>query len=183
VGFPQSAADLSQRTRASLPNRSKYGYDIKGSTMRLSLLRSPKWPDPTADRGKHIIEYAIVPHSGRLDPVGATNEAEAYNNPLIPLRATAHPGSLQGAKSFITVEPQSLVLSSIKKSEDGTSWVVQLYDAGGVDATATLTFPSAVKKAAYSNIMEGDGEQIAPMKNTVKIRSIKHSITTLKILF
>ena len=31
-------------------NRAKYGHDIKGSVIRLSLLRSPKWPDPTADR-------------------------------------------------------------------------------------------------------------------------------------
>jgi len=177
-------ADLSQDDYGvSLLNRSKYGYDIKGSTMRLSLLRSPKWPDPTADRGKHVIEYAIVPHSGRLDPARATREAEAYNNPLIALRAAAHRGTLPGAKSFITVEPQSLVLSSIKKGEDGASWVIQLYDAGGTNSTGTLTFPAVVKKAAYSNFLEDDGEPITPVKNTVRIHSKKHSVTTLKIHF
>ena len=30
----------------SLINESKYGYDAKGNVLRLSLLRSPTWPDP-----------------------------------------------------------------------------------------------------------------------------------------
>jgi len=47
----------------SLINNSKYGYDIKDNVMRLSLLRSPKWPDPTADRGEHQIEYSLYPHN------------------------------------------------------------------------------------------------------------------------
>lgn len=39
-------ADLSEKDYGvSLINDSKYGYDCKGSTMRLSLLRSPKWPE------------------------------------------------------------------------------------------------------------------------------------------
>jgi alpha-mannosidase len=177
-------ADLSQDDYGvSLLNRSKYGYDIKGATMRLSLLRSPKWPDPTADRGKHVIEYAILPHSGRLDPASATREAEAYNNPLIALRAKAHRGKLPRTKSFITVEPPSLVLSSVKKGEDGASWIVQLYDAAGTGATGTLTLPADVRKASYSNFLEEDGAPITPVKNTVTLRSKKHAVTTLKIVF
>src|SRR6202007_2747255 len=80
----QRWADLSQDDYGvALLNKSKYGYDIKGNTIRLSLLRSPKWPDPTADRGKHSIEYALLPHSGRLDPASAPREAEGYTNSLI----------------------------------------------------------------------------------------------------
>src|SRR6185312_14362662 len=37
----------------SLINENKYGYDAKGNTLRLSLLRSPEWPDPHADEGTH----------------------------------------------------------------------------------------------------------------------------------
>jgi alpha-mannosidase len=31
----------------SLINESKYGYDAKANVLRISLLRSPTWPDPT----------------------------------------------------------------------------------------------------------------------------------------
>jgi alpha-mannosidase len=32
----------------------------------LNLLRSPVFPDPTADRGKHGFRYAFYPHKGNI---------------------------------------------------------------------------------------------------------------------
>ena len=57
----------------TLLNRSKHGYDALDSRIRLTLLTSPtgadvaKVPDPTADRGKHTIEYAFLPHKNDVD--------------------------------------------------------------------------------------------------------------------
>ena len=48
----------------SLINESKYGYDDQGNVLRLSLLRSPTWPDPDADRGHHHFSYELYPHAG-----------------------------------------------------------------------------------------------------------------------
>ena len=51
----------------SLINDSKYGYDARGNVLRLSLLRSPVWPDPEADRGPQHFSFALYPHRGRLE--------------------------------------------------------------------------------------------------------------------
>ena len=51
----------------SLINESKYGYDAKGNVLRISLLRSPTWPDPNADRGHHHFRYSLYPHARRLE--------------------------------------------------------------------------------------------------------------------
>ena len=57
----------------ALLNRSKHGYDTLDSRVRLTLLTSPtgsdvgKVPDNTADRGKHTIEYAFLPHKAEED--------------------------------------------------------------------------------------------------------------------
>ncbi|HEY6233792.1 MAG TPA: glycoside hydrolase family 38 C-terminal domain-containing protein, partial [Candidatus Elarobacter sp.] len=42
------------------------GVGLKDGGVRLgtSLLRSPRWPDPLADRGEQQLEYAFVPTSG-----------------------------------------------------------------------------------------------------------------------
>jgi alpha-mannosidase len=48
----------------SLINESKYGYDAAGNVLRLSLLRSPIYPDPNADRGHQVFRYALYPHAG-----------------------------------------------------------------------------------------------------------------------
>jgi alpha-mannosidase len=61
----QRWADISdQRHGFSLLNDSKYGYDDKGNVLRLSLLRSPEWPDPHADEGHHDFTYSMYPHAG-----------------------------------------------------------------------------------------------------------------------
>jgi len=45
-------------------NDSKYGWDCHDNVLRLSLLRSPVWPDSLADRGRHHFRFAIYPHAG-----------------------------------------------------------------------------------------------------------------------
>ncbi len=37
----------------SVLNQDKYGYDAAGNVLRLTLLRSPTWPDAEADQGHH----------------------------------------------------------------------------------------------------------------------------------
>ena len=60
-------ADLSEPGYGvALLNDCKYGYDIHGNVMRLSLLRSPGWPDPESDQGAHRFSYALFPHAGDL---------------------------------------------------------------------------------------------------------------------
>src|ERR1022692_432440 len=61
----QRWADLGDRQHGfSLVNESKFGYDDQGNVLRLTLLRSPVWPDPEADRGHHHFAYALYPHAG-----------------------------------------------------------------------------------------------------------------------
>jgi alpha-mannosidase len=61
----QRWADVSDATQGfSLLNDCKYGYDAKGNVLRLSLLRSPEWPDPHADEGPHDFTYSLYPHGG-----------------------------------------------------------------------------------------------------------------------
>lgn len=180
----QRWADLSQGDYGvSLLNKSKYGYDIKGSVMRLSLLRSPIWPDPTADRGKHSIEYALYPHKGDWKQGQTVQRGYEYNNPLMPLIGDVHKGKLPPSFSFVQLSPANLVLTEIKKAEESDAWVVQWYDAGGEDAQARLTLPQAPKKVFVSNFLEEDGAPIVPAKNTVTIQTKKNSVVTLKIYF
>ncbi|OBR66560.1 hypothetical protein A7K91_03730 [Paenibacillus oryzae] len=76
-------ADLSEHGYGvSLLNDCKYGYDIKDSVMRLSLLRAPSWPDAAADRGEHFFTYALYPHEGGWQQAGTVREAAMLNEPL-----------------------------------------------------------------------------------------------------
>ena len=177
-------ADLSEQGYGvSLLNNSKYGYDIKGNIIRLSLLRSPKWPDPTADRGKHLIEYSLYPHKGTWKDANTVERGYEYNYPLIATLTDTHKGELPPQHSFVQISPSNLVLTTLKKAEDGDAWIMQWYDAEGESSDATITFPRPPKQAVISNFLEVDGKPVPIQKNSVHISTKKSSIVTLKVYF
>jgi alpha-mannosidase len=167
----------------SLINNSKYGYDIKGSLMRLSLLRSPIWPDPTADRGKHSIEYELYPHAGTWKEAHTVQRAAEFNNPLIAWLGETHKGSLPQSQSFAAIAPDNLVLTTIKKAEDGDAWVYQWYDATGAGGSAHLTFPKTPKSINLSNFLEADGAPLKFSGASVDVPTRKNSVVTIKVYF
>jgi len=63
----------------SLINESKFGYDDQGNVLRLTLLRSPIWPDPEADRGHHHFRYALYPHAGDWKQALTLRHGYEYN--------------------------------------------------------------------------------------------------------
>jgi alpha-mannosidase len=144
----------------ALLNASKYGHDIKGNAMRLSLLRSPKWPDPTADRGKHAISYALYPHEGGWREAGVVRKVYEFNTPLLAVIAEAHKGSLPGRHSLVRLSPSNLVLTTIKQAEDSNAWVVQWYESEGRASVAELTLPMKPKRVRMTNFLEEPGAEI-----------------------
>lgn len=57
--------DVNEGSRGvSLLTNLKYGHDLRSGDLRLTLLRSPRWPDPGCDRGEHRFTYALWPHDG-----------------------------------------------------------------------------------------------------------------------
>ncbi len=177
-------ADLSNNGYGiSLLNNSKYGYDIKDNVMRLSLLRSPKSPDPTADMGEHIIEYSLYPHTGNWKEANTVRRGWEFNQPLTAVINEVHKGKLPEEKSFIKLEPDDLVLTTVKKALDSNAWIVQWYESKGNDSEGTLVLPETPKKVVESNIMEKDGKPVRFDGNVVKIKTKKFSMNTLKIYF
>ncbi len=180
----QRWADLSQNDYGvSLLNASKYGYDIKGNVMRLSLLRSPKWPDPTADRGKHSIQYALYPHNNSWQQAGTTQRGYEYNNPPIAVINDKHNGKLSTSNPLVKLEPTNLVLTTIKKAEDSDAWIFQWYDAKGEESDAVLRLPQVPKKVFTSNFLEQDGSAVSFEKNVVRVKTKKNAVVTVKVYY
>jgi len=167
----------------SLLNTAKYGYDIKGNTMRLSLLRSPKSPDPTADRGKHSIEYSLYPHEGTWETSLTVHRGYELNVPLIAMIVARHDGPLPTSQSFVKLSSENLVLSSIKKAEDSDSWIIQWYNPTGRTIEATLELPMPPKKVVLSNFLEADGKEVPSTGRTVGITTGPRAVKTLKCTF
>jgi alpha-mannosidase len=103
----------------SLINQSKYGYDDKDNVLRLSLLRSPTWPDAEADRGHQHFSYALYPHAGTWKDALTERASYEYNYKLKAMQVEAHTGNLPAEHSYRAVSPENVVLTAVKKAEDG----------------------------------------------------------------
>lgn len=151
----QRWADLSEPGYGvALLNDCKYGHDIHGNVMRLSLLRSPGEPDPTADRGHHTFTYSLMPHAGSFQEAGVLEEAAKLNTPLRFVRAKEHAGVLPAAHSFFSVSSPGLVIDTIKRAQDSEDIVVRLYEAHGTRGSAELTCALPFAKVERVNLIE-----------------------------
>jgi alpha-mannosidase len=148
-------ADLSDRSRGfSLINESKYGYDAKGNVLRLSLLRSPTWPDPDADRGHHQFSYSLYSHSGDWKRALTVRHGYEFNYPLRAFQVEPHGGSLPPQHSFISIEGDNVVLTALKKAEDGDALLLRLYEWAGKAGNVRISLPEGANSASLTNLME-----------------------------
>jgi alpha-mannosidase len=138
----------------SLLNESKYGYDAVGNVLRLSLLRSPTWPDPQADRGSQRFSYRLYPHSGAWKDALTVRRGYEFNYKLQAVQVIPHVGTLPPIHSFLEVDAPNVVLTAMKKSEDGEGVILRFYEWKGKGTNVTLILPEGATSATATSLME-----------------------------
>ncbi|MFP4508901.1 MAG: alpha-mannosidase [Spirochaetaceae bacterium] len=147
-------ADLSRADAGlAILNDCKYGHRILDTTMELTLLRSPKHPDPEADMGLHQFTYAYYPHAGARDQMAVVRRAHELNStPLIAgLNDNA---SVAPHASFFRVESQSVKLEVVKPSENLKGTVLRLYECLGNSDSASIAIPNGYTEASETDLLE-----------------------------
>jgi len=166
----------------SVLNQTKYGYDAVGNTLRLTLLRSPKWPDPDADMGHHHFHYALYPHTGTWKDALTVRHGYEYNYPLTAVVTTAHAGSLPASHSFASVGPENVVLTAVKKAEDAKGLIFRVYEWAGKETTAEFHVPPGATGATVTNLMETpEGAPLAVVGDVVKAPIHPYEILTIRV--
>ncbi|MBQ1084685.1 glycoside hydrolase family 38 C-terminal domain-containing protein [Nocardiopsis sp. B62] len=138
-------------------NDSTYGHDVtrdvRGdggttTTVRLSLLRAPRFPDPDTDQGEHRFRYALAPGAEIED---AVREGYRINLPVreLPGDAVVEP--------LVTVDDPGVVVESVKLADDRSGdVVVRLYEARGGRAHTSVGTGFPVSGVRAVNLLEED---------------------------
>ncbi len=136
-------ADLSEAGYGvSLLNDGRYGWDALGSTLRLTLLRGPEWPDPDADRGEHEITYSLLPHGGDWRDGQTARRAWELNAPLGVLQAASESIPSVRTTGWVTLRGPA-TLEALKPAEDGDGWIIRLSELQGGRGRVTLVLAPA----------------------------------------
>ncbi|MFD6311326.1 alpha-mannosidase [Streptomyces nigra] len=138
-------------------NDSTYGHDVTRTvrtdgdlgtttTVRVSLLRAPRFPDPETDQGVHRFRHALVPGAGIGD---AVREGWRIN---LPERRLAGAGEVA---PLVTVDRDAVVVTAVKLADDGSGdVVVRLHEAHGGRVRATLTAGFEVAGVTATDLLE-----------------------------
>ncbi|MCL4220829.1 MAG: hypothetical protein KJZ65_05625 [Phycisphaerales bacterium] len=106
----------------ALLNDCKYGHSCHGSHMGLTLLRSPRTPDPQADVGEHTFTYSLMLHDGDWRAGDLLIQAEAMlNHPFAVRIAGGGPGTRQNWLPFrLNMRgPACVQVAALKPGERG----------------------------------------------------------------
>ncbi len=162
----------------ALLNDCKYGYDILGSTMRLSLLRAPTHPDPMADRRWHRFTYALMPHPGDFREAGVIEAAEDLNAPLRVVSSGLPAGS---QRSLVELNTRQVIVEAIKRAEDSTAVVLRLYEAWGGRCRARLRTTLPAKRAWLCDLLERERNEVEVHDGELELELTPFKILTLKL--
>jgi alpha-mannosidase len=169
----------------ALTTDSTYGYDVtrdftpeRGvtTTVRLSLLRAPRFPDPATDQGEQTHRYALVIGT---DVVGATAAGLAMNLPPRPVRAAPVAPVVEASAGIL--------VSSVKLAADRSGdLIVRVYEPYGRRTTGTLRFGREVSGVATVSLIEDadpslaspplDGREVVLSLTPFEVRTLRVSI-------
>ena len=175
-------ADLSDEKHGfSLLNDCKYGYDAKGNVLRLSLLRSPEWPDPHADEGVHEFTYSLYAHPGNWKGALTVRRGYELNYPLLVRQEEAHSGNLPETHSFLGLPADNVVLTAAKKAEDDGTLILRYYEWEGKESDITVRPVAAVEGASEADLMERSLHDLPVKDGVITIHTKPYEIKTLRV--
>jgi len=177
-------ADISDaRHGVSLLNDCKYGYDAKGNVLRLSLLRSPEWPDPHADEGLHEFTYSLYPHGGSWRDALTVRRGYELNYPLLVRQIEKHEGELKDEFSFLQIQSDNVVLTAAKKAEKEDALILRFYEWAGKEADVRLHLPVRATLVSETDLMERPTAELPLRDGSVTVHTKPYEIKTVQIRF
>ena len=165
---------------AALVNDSIYGFDVTRdaedarvtTTVRLSLLRAPRFPDPQTDQGLQTHRYGLV--------IGADIASATEAGALLNSAQTVRSGARE-VEPLVALSGDGLVVSSVKLAADRSGdLVVRVYESLGRRASGALSLNRPVASAATASLLEDPLEPVEVNENSVQLKLGAFEVRTLR---
>jgi alpha-mannosidase len=107
--------------------------------------------------GPTVFRFILRPHH-RRDIAEASRFATGFSQPLLPARAS---GVTPSGAPFLRVEPQDVLVTALKPSDDGRAVIVRLFGASEHTKSASLTWSGPQPKGVFlSDTSERAGKKM-----------------------
>lgn len=169
-------ADIGNRTTGfSLMSDSKYGYSARGGTLGLSLIKSGKYPNETADIGKHYYRYAIYPHKGKWYEADTIEVAESFNSSMSRINQN------DMIDPIIDIIEGDVAIDAIKLAEKDDSIIIRLHEHKNGDENVKMVVHNQLYKPQLVNLREEKIESLSMIDQTIELTFKPFEIKTLSL--
>ncbi|NLB45053.1 MAG: hypothetical protein GX821_07815, partial [Clostridiaceae bacterium] len=134
----------------TLINDSTYACDVLDNTIRLTLLRGAAFADHYGERdgqsrymeqGESSLRIAVCPHGSDWSPAWAVRKARQLNSHFPLVYETYHKGPLAQSGSSLDIGSEQVVMTVLKRAEDGSGLVLRCAECAGTATDASLRLP------------------------------------------
>ncbi len=158
-------------------NDCKYGVNVLGGSINLTLLKSPLAPDMNADKGTQVFTYSLFSWNGSLSSSGIVREGYELNCPVV----TAQGGL--GQKSLVKLNSPHIILEAVKPAESGAAdtFVLRLYESMRTATQCTLTIDMPVSGVEETDMRERNPRALAVTDGKLGLEFRPFEIKTLLV--
>lgn len=174
----QKWIDLSEHNYGvALLNDGKYGASLEGSSVGLSLTRTPIFPDPSTDLEEVTFTYSVYPHLGDWKEAEVLRKAYELN---VPLRTVE---GRRGERSFLKIDSKNIMLEAMKVSEDDEGVVLRFYEFYNARGKTHVHLPFEIKETESLDLLELNRikRDMAFNKNVLEFAYHNREIITIKV--
>ena len=157
-------------------NDCKYGINVLGNSINLTLLKSALAPDPLADKGLQTFTYALYYWNGSFGDCEVIREAYELNSPLLVL-----PG-VGGVASLFNLDTANIILETVKLAEDGSDDIIlRLYESKRSLTHCILTTSLPVKKVSQTDMLERYHSDLSNNQGSINLDFRPFEIKTIRL--
>ncbi|AEA47004.1 alpha-mannosidase [Archaeoglobus veneficus] len=151
-------------------NKGNPENEVRDEDIYITLLRSvdmlssdgkagPVIPVPDArELKKYVFRYSIYPHEGNWVEAKSYKQGYEFNYDLIALQLSRS-NKYRLKRSFLKIEPDNVILTALKRAEDGNGVILRFYEASGTETEATITLFREPKEVEVVNMIEEKDEE------------------------
>ena len=144
---------------AAILNDCKYGVNVEGNSMNMTLLRSPLAPDHWADKGVHHFTYAFTMWEPEDEPNYVNLPVTLGYELNYPVQMAAGDGG--GDLSLLRCDKANIILECMKPAEDGSGdLILRLYESNHERTDCVLHLSLPFKKIFETDMLEGNGVEV-----------------------
>jgi alpha-mannosidase len=157
-------------------NDCKYGVNVLGNSINLTLLKSALAPDMAADKGRQEFTYAFYAWNGAFADSDVVREACDLNCPVLVVPGAA------GERSLFQVDAPNVIVETVKPAEDGSGdLILRLYESKRAAARCVLTTSLPVAAAKQANMLEETEAELCCEDGKIPLDFRAFEVKTLRL--